>query len=293
MRHSYHAHHAPPCGAAGSFLVGLNDSPGGFVNGGLSEGPQDVFVGYRYPGEAWTLLPFLGADTKARAHGTLAVLPHGRYGRMLGWASDRWMAQALVFLMSTPFARGQDAAGLTENQRRVLTMPTVHALLDFDNGHMDQPAELVFALGGGPCPWRPLRSSVSPVRCLGWETASQGVICGFATAVSPQVRAVDDAQTLGVPAVGFCFHIPAGGKCMFPLALGWGADVPRTLPEGLAVAADARTLAQRRDEELRASGLDEDVRRQISLATREALARGANEADALLDAWQASQGAKA
>lgn len=263
MKHSYHAHHAPP-GACGSFLLGLNGAPGGFVAGAASEGTQDVFVGYRYEGEPWTLLPFVRESTARAAGGLIAVLPHGRYGRMFGWANDRWMAQALVFLLVTPFATEADAA-----PSPLTRLPAIHGLLDFDNSHMAVSVELVFAVGDGTRAWQAIRGGSGSPALAGWA-ADEGF--AFATAAADGVEAFDDDQRLGTRAAGLHFRIPAGGKAVVPLALGWGGVPVSTLPTALVGFSEARAIAQRREDELRASGLAEDARRAVSLATRAFLA---------------------
>lgn len=269
MKHSFHAHHAP-VGAGRSFLVGLNGAPGGFVRGAAPEGTQDVFVGYRYPGEPWTLLPFM-RDARAQAAGAAwAVLPHGRYGRMFGSASDRWMAQALVFLLVSPFSA--DAAGPTP--AGWLDLPAVYGLLDYDNSHMSVPVDLVFALAGGT--WRPLAPDGGLV---GWR--AQDGDSAFAARGVVEKTAFEGPQVLGVGATGLLFRIPAGGKAVIPLVLGWGGDLDGTLARAAQQLDGARDQAQRCDAPLRASGLAEDARRRVALATREALA--ASEAGAAFD----------
>ncbi len=289
MKHSYHAHHAP-AGACGSFLLGLNGAPGGFVSGPVREGAQDVFVGYRYAGEPWTLLPFVSDATAQAAGGALAVLPHGRYGRMFGWANDRWMAQALVFLLVTPFATEAErlAGDGVQPLPAVLRLQAIHGLLDFDNTHMNVPVELVFAIGDGSREWRELGSG-SGSGALKGVAATEGGF-GFATAAADGVSVFDDDQSLATRAAGLLFRIPAGGKAVFPLALGWGGGVAPTLAAALSGFAEARLVAQRREDELRASGLGEDARRAVSLATRAYLATEVTASGISLPAMRARAG---
>ncbi len=269
MKHSFHAHHAP-MGARGSFLVGLNGAPGGFVAGAGSAGTQDVFVGYRYAGEPWTLLPFVRAATAHAAGSAIALLPYGRYGRTLGWASDRWMAQALVFSIATPFASIEDLAAVDAAQSRLLLTPAAYALLDFDNSHMDVPVDLVFAIGDVSGDWRPLAGRGDGAAIAGFMAERGGF--GFASDAGPAVRSLVEMDFAGTPAAGLVFRIPPGGKAMFPIALGFGGEFPGNLAQALAQFQEARALALRRDEELRNSGLADDTRRQVSLATRTRLA---------------------
>lgn len=268
MKHSYHAHHAPACGGLGSFLLGQNGATGGFVSPDEPGARQDVFVGYRYAGEPWTLLPFVQESTARAAGAAMVLLPHGRYGRTLGWASDRWMAQAIVWQVLTPFCSS------AADEAVLLATPAVYALLDCDNTHMSVPVELVFAIAdpaGGWFTQAGSRGDSGVVACL---NAGRGI--GFGAAQSEAVNSFDDDVVLGVGACGLRFHVPAGGKAVFPVVLGWGAALERTLAAALGSWAQARASAQRRDEELRATGLAEDARRQISLATRERLAARAH-----------------
>lgn len=270
MKHSYHAHHAA-IGAGGSFLVGLNGAAGGFVRGASYEGTQDVFVGYRYAGEPWTLLPFVRETTAGAAGGAISVLPHGRYGRMFGWANDRWMAQALVFLLTTPFCTGNDAPADASQGPGAPGGPAIFGHLDYDNSHMSVPVELAFAVGGGT--WEAIRGTHSGAALAGVVAGEGG--CGFATRDVPAVEIVAGREMLGVAAAGLVCRIPAGGKAVFPLVLGWGGAIAETLGAGLGQFEQGRARAQRRDDELRASGLSEDARRQLSLATRERIASAA------------------
>ena len=271
MKHSYHAHHAP-MGACGSFLLGLNGAAGGFVADATGGATQDVFVGYRYAGEPWTLLPFVREETARAARGTIALLPHGRYGRTLGWATDRWMAQALVLLLATPFDSIAEADALDAARRRLLLTPAVHGLLDFDNSHMDVSVELVCAIGDADRAWRVIAGAGEGGGLV--AVACAGGSCGFAANATPgvAVTAFSGDEILGVPAAGLVFRIQPAGKAVIPLAIGFGAGVEVTLSAALSFVAEARALAQKRDDELRASGLPEDARRQVSLATREFLA---------------------
>lgn len=271
MKHSYHAHHSP-LGAGASLLLGLNGAAGGFVAGAAEEGTQDFFVGYRYAGEPWTLLPFVREETARAAGAAIALLPHGRYGRTFGWATDRWMAQALVFLLATPFDSIASPAGLDEARRRLLLTPAVYGLLDFDNSHMDIPVELVCAVGDAIRPWRVLPPADTGVDLDGVRADDSsggfGVRADAGFVAAPFVG----SDVLGVPAAGLVFQIPPAGKAVFPLAFAFGADVARTLAAALTQFAEARATAQKRDDELRASGLPDEARRQLSLATRRCVA---------------------
>jgi len=282
MKHSYHAHHASP-GARGSLLLGLNGVAGGFVADPAGAGTQDFFVGYRYAGEPWTLLPFLRETTVRAAGGAVAPLPHGRYGRTLGWATDRWMAQALVFLLATPFDSSADPAGVADVGRPARLEPAVHGLLDFDNSHMDIPVELVCAIADDARPWRVLRGGESAPTGARTITAvvADDEAWGLATGAGAGATAFCGADLLGVPAAGLLFRIAPAGKAVFPLVFGFGRDGVAALGAALAQSAEARALAQTRDAELRASGLSEDARRSVSLATRELIASAAP--DATLD----------
>ncbi|MBE2212352.1 MAG: hypothetical protein IAE82_00660 [Opitutaceae bacterium] len=273
MKHSYHAHHAP-LGAGASFLLGLNGAPGGFVEGAASEGTQDVFVGYRYAGEPWTLLPFVRPSTAEAAGGAMTLLPHGRYGRTLGWATDRWMAQALVLLLATPLDSIADPAALDEARRRVLFTPAVYGLLDFDNSHMEVAVELVFAVGDAERPWRVFSGGGGDLDFDAVRTDDASCAIGTPTRTSAGSGAAPfvGADVLGVPAAGLVFQIPPRGKAVFSLALALGNDVGKTLEVALGQFAQARAEAQRRDDELRASGLGDDARRRVSLRTREIVA---------------------
>lgn len=271
MKHSYHAHHPAP-GAGASFLLGLNTTAGGFVAGAPDEGTQDIFVGYRYAGEPWTLLPFVREETARAAGHAIALLPHGRYGRTLGWATDRWMAQALVFLLATPFDSIADPAALPEARRRLVLTPAVYGLLDFDNSHMEIPVELVLAVGDAHKPWRVMPPADSGPDLDGvWADDGSG---SFAVRADAGIAAAPfvGSDVLGVPAAGLVFLVPPRGKAVIPLALAFGTDAARTLGAALTQFADARAIAQERDDELRASGLSDEARRQVSLTTRAAIA---------------------
>jgi len=266
MKHSYHAHHAP-VGACGSLLLGLNGAAGGFVAGATGEGTQDVFVGYRYAGEPWTLLPFVREATARAAGNTITLLPHGRYGRTLGWATDRWMAQALVLVLATPFDSIAEVSGLDLARRRLLLTPAVYGLLDFDNSHMDVPVELVCAIGDAARAWRVVAGAGEGSGFVAVASADGSCGLGANTTAGAVVTAFSGDANLGVPAAGLIFRIQPADKAVFPIAFGFGARVDATLTAALSHVAEARALAQERDEELRASGLPEDARRRVSLST--------------------------
>ena len=120
--------------------------------------------------------------------------------------------------------------------------------------------------------WRVARETSGPTALAGWIDAARAI--GFGTTATDAVSVFDGSGVLGAPARGLRFHIPAGGKAVFPLALGWGAALEEALAAALGHLPQARALAQKRDDELRATGLSDEARRAISLATRELLAAG-------------------
>jgi xylan 1,4-beta-xylosidase len=303
MKHSYHTQHAP-LGAFASFTLGLHGAPGGFGQSLGGPARQNVYIGYRYAGEPWNLLPFFGArsnqagvftgpDGDTSPPADIVALPAGRYGRTLGWATDRWMAQAMVFSIASPFDRIDDLESLDEARARLLLAPALYAVLDYDNSHMDQPVELIFGIGDNSQPWRFLGDVDS--RLCGF---SCGNSYGYATRPSGQVEArqaldlfnptcLDDR---GLHALGMehalIFRIPAGGKAVFPIALGFYDSARITtgvrthfhytlhfesLKEVLATALEqfdqALAIAWRRDDELRTSRLNEEQKFLLAQAT--------------------------
>ncbi|RME70402.1 MAG: beta-xylosidase [Verrucomicrobia bacterium] len=303
MKHSYHTQHAP-LGAFASFTLGLHGAPGGFGQSLGRPARQNVYVGYRYAGEPWALLPFF-AERQNRAvdftgdpdapmgEGDVRVLPEGRYGRSLGWATDRWMAQAMVFSIATPFRRIEDPDELDEDEARRLLVPAVFARLEIDNAHMDVPVELVFGIHDPDQEWRYMGDFHTHL--CGF---SRGNHYGFATWPADNVkprqafdlfnpRYLDERGQHGIGTeCGLIFEVPAGEKASFPIALGFFNSARITtslrthfyysqffdtlghvLTSALENFDEAVATAAERDRELRASGLSADQQWIVAQAT--------------------------
>jgi hypothetical protein len=203
MRHDRAVRHAA-FGADCGFELGAEGKAGGFTRDGAPVPPQSVFAGYRYPDEPWTILPFATSEHLAGLDGPgWRPLPAARYGRSIGWGTDRWMAQALVFSLSRPMPRGLRPGVLPEGADMHALAPVLYSILDYDNAHMDDPVELVFAVT------RPD------------TTTTTGF--GFAVVPSPAGAAwTSEPLRLGGggDAAGFVFRIPAGGRAVVKLVLG-------------------------------------------------------------------------
>jgi hypothetical protein len=303
MKHSYHTHHAP-FGAFASFTLGLNGAPGGFGQSLGGPAGQNVYAGFRHSGEPWSLLPFFVPRPPAEREfglepwegappAPITALPPASFERSLGWATDRWMAQAMGFSIANPFERIDDLESLDEARARLLLAPALYAQLDYDNSQGGQPVELIFGIGDPAQPWRFL-GDVDAGLC----GFSCGNACGYATRPSGQVEARQALDLFaqryrderGLHGLGcenaLVFRIPAGGKAVFPIVLGFYHSARATtgvrthfyythffesLKEVLAAALgqfdQAVAIAQRRDDELRASRLSEDQKFLVAQGT--------------------------
>lgn len=302
MKHSYHTQHSP-FGAFASFTLGLHGAPGGFGQSMGGPANQNVYVGYRYKGEPWQLLPFFGErwnpemeytgeDSGAGEDG-IVVLPESRFGRSLGWATDRWMAQAMVFSIASPFQRIEDPDEYDEATARRLLVPAVFAQLEIDNSHMDVPVEMVFGLSDPEQPWRYMGDFHEQL--CGF---SRGNHYGFATLPSARVKprqsfdlfrpkCVDDRGQHGIGTeCGLIFEVGPGEKASFPIALGFFNSARITtslrthfyysqffdtlghvLTSALENFDSSVAVAKERDRELLGSRLSEDQKWLLAQAT--------------------------
>lgn len=190
-------------GANASFTTGGDRSQQGFAlsNGRLLH--QDLIVGCRSaPLAAWSLLPLFPPKPSGPQ-----PLPKGRYGRFLAAAGDKWMIGPLVFKLCTPFP-----LSVTLDDEAFWYAPVISGYLEYDNTHNGEPAEMVFGVSGD-----------SEVHNAGTGFAF-GEMCGFATTPSAEVTLLSRAKSLEFSptlANGIRFSVPAHGKRIFPLVIGF------------------------------------------------------------------------
>lgn len=294
---SFHTQHAP-FGAFASFTLGLVGGQGGFGHALAGPAKQNVYVGVRQaPTLPWRMLPFftpprsLAADYLATAQDTAAtrasdfeILHPPKYGRSLGWASDRWLIGPLVFKLCTPFEKVPDPATMDRATARLHLAPVVCGFLEYDNTHSDEPVELLFGLGAPDGPWRPLEGDGVAARGFAF-----GRTFAYATAPSPEVTArqafspfrTEYRDETGGHRLGnesaLLFTVPAKQKRTYPLVFAFFnegkittglsceylytrhfADLEDALAHGFAHHAHYVELANRRDAELFASKLSRD-----------------------------------
>ncbi|BET69233.1 hypothetical protein ASA1KI_41510 [Opitutales bacterium ASA1] len=225
MRHDRAVRHAA-FGADCGFELGAEGKAGGFTRDGVPVPPQSVFTGYRYPDEPWTILPFATSEHLAGLDGPgWRPLPAARYGRSVGWGTDRWMAQALVFSLSRPMPRGLRPGVLPEGADVQALAPVLYSILDYDNAHTDDPVELVFAITQPGAAWEQATVPAGPGVAGENNAAAWTTTTGFGFAVVPPPAGAAwtfEPRRLGGggDAAGFVFRVPAGGRAVVKLVLG-------------------------------------------------------------------------
>lgn len=249
MNSNYHTQHAP-FGAFASFTLGLHHRPGGFGQALGAPARQNLYIGWRRPGQAWKLLPFFEsthsllatftgeeetAECQDAAEGHYVQIAANDFERKLGWATDTWKAGPFSFCIYTPFEKVPDPRKLGKKKARRLLVPAVVAKMAFDNREGSAPVELIFGMNEPACPMRPLRDTADGLEGF----ATRGAY-GYATVPSEAVRPVQALSALnpefadpaGLHRIGqesaLIFRVPAGERAEFPLALGFFEQGPVT-----------------------------------------------------------------
>jgi hypothetical protein len=257
-----------PLGAAVTFSFGLSGRPAelAFTDTGTEE-DHDLFVGCRHSPQApWSLLPFF-ADAPNRP----TALPKGRFGRFLGWASDKWMIGPLVFKLCTPF---DPNPATTDDAFRYA--PVLCGYLEYDNTHGDDSVDVIFGIGGSAAP---IQSNV----IVGFAFDET---FGFATAPTSELDVRSGGAIFGSetgPATACVFTIPPREKRIYPLVLGFFrrdfhhallfTDLPAVLAHGLAQHARYLAVSDARDTELMRTAQNLEARAQTAESVRAWLAQ--------------------
>lgn len=190
-----------PLGANASLSLGPVGSPRGFSLSGEPAPNQDVFIGCRpTSSDSWSLLPFFAPPS-----GGPQPLPKGRYGRFLASAGDKWMIGPLVFKLCTPFP-----LSASNDEDRFWYAPVVCGILEYDNSHSAEPAELIFGFGG-------IATALSAEKLVGFGA---GTSHGFATENSSEVQLRQNSALFGSeigPASALHFSVPPKSRRIYPL----------------------------------------------------------------------------
>ena len=296
---SFHAQHSP-FGAFASFTLGLVGAPGGFGQCLAKPAAQNVYVGFLPAGQTgWKLLPFFtppkSAETAYTGEAATAQIAPGatslspeEYERSLGAATDVWEADAgrFRFGLATPFARVPDPRRLKRAQARAALAPSIAGWLEYDNRKGSAPVRMMFGIGDGQRPFRPLDSTATGL--CGFASGHEH---GFATTPRSGAEARQGFDVFGpkfkdhrgLHVIGgeaaLVFTVPAGRKRRIPLALGFYlaglvttgvrsrfaytrcfTDLEDVLAHALGSHSRSLRVAAARDRELAARPLSADQR---------------------------------
>lgn len=254
-----------PFAAHASFDFGPPGAPAGFAMPASTVPAQNLFVGCRSAkSDPWSLLPFFTPFD----HGP-QPLPNGRFGRFLALAGDKWMIGPLVFKVCTPFSPSRD------DDECFLYAPVVCGILEYDNTHSDETAEVLFGLSGEA-------QTLIEDNLAGFAS---GIAQGYATIASNEVQAQRDAGIFGVQmgaATALHFRVPPHAKRIYPLVLGFHQpefyaarflpDLVSILKYGLSHHARYLAMAEARDAEFLRSPLPLDQKARLARELREWLA---------------------
>ncbi|MDT8715945.1 xylan 1,4-beta-xylosidase [Clostridium sp. 19966] len=298
---SFYAHHSA-FGAFSSFMVGKLGMGGGFVLSDVKPPKNNIYIGYKQENSI-KLMPFCAINDKSAEEeftGEIISTKNGRsislfkedeIDRDMGWSFDTWSAGNFKFSIITPFGEVKEPSTMTEEEKKFAFAPVIFAKLTFDNRENNSDAEMIFGLEG-------LK------RRLSISTAGKylGAACersyGFAVLASKDIKELSRLDILSSwandnyenhdlgRAPSLLFKVPAGEIRTYTIALATyqqgiittGIDTSfyytglfKSLEEVLAYGIknlDAyMKLAEKRDNELKESNLNEYRRFMIAHAT--------------------------
>lgn len=297
---SFYAHHSA-FGAFSSFMLGKVGKGGGFVLNDVQPPDKNVFIGYKQDAVI-KLLPFCkigGRSASADFTGNLEIeadegiefFDNDSITRTLNWASDKWKAQNFEFSLITPFDYLDNPNNMTNMEKKLAFAPLIFAQISLDNTQRETQAELIFAVEEA----KRLFSWSSNGKYLG---GAEQRSCGYAAIASDEVREFSshdflkkwkDGNTQVHPlgmATSLIFKVPAGRKKIFTIALATYDEgivtsgiessfyytslfnsLDEVLEFGLSNMDYYLKLAEKRDKELDAQGINQDKKFLISHAT--------------------------
>jgi len=298
----FHTQHSP-FGAFASFTIGLHGARGGFGQALGGPAKQNVYVGWRTVGGPWQMLPFFEppqskavdytGTAEESSNALWRALPPDEFTRTLGWASDTWSTGGLRFAIYSPFDTVPDPTKLSREELAFLLSPSQAVELSFDNKARQETVEIMFGIGDPDNPLRPVADEDPQLAGF-----AMGGAWGFAAKAGDITRSVqgfsvfdskfgDEKGLHRIASDGaIIFTVPAGTEKHFALTLGFYAGGTVTtgieagyyytkkfdrliyvLQHGLEHHAQYAALAELRDAELAASGLNADQQFLLAQAT--------------------------